>query len=377
MDEATIERLFYPFEQAAPGVQRKFGGSGLGLCISAQLAELMGGRSIEVVSSPGEGSTFSTMLLLPTVESGGEAFSRTEAIRTLDVIYAGAAEADDASAAVEKQSLSVGSGVDPASDNGPVPRLSARDLWEGLFDSGAANPRARVQISEQNSLPTWIQVSPKPSVAASADAESTSSCGSELRGEDPAHVGFEFCDASESAEAGSFNCDPTAEQSHGEANHSPSTSRSAPRQPEPDVDGDDRVNPPQPLPLVNVLVLLVDDVAMMRKLGSLMLSHAGASVETASDGVEAVEKVDAARQAGRPFDVVLMDRFMPKCDGISATEQILAAKVDSVPVVIGLTGDTLGAAEDFANAGAAAVLVKPYSLPDVVTAIAQHMDLPQ
>ncbi|HSI00360.1 MAG TPA: ATP-binding protein [Reyranella sp.] len=60
-------RLFKPFSQVDSSITRRFGGSGLGLSIVKQLAELMQG-DVTVSSLPGSGATFIvTLKLKPTV----------------------------------------------------------------------------------------------------------------------------------------------------------------------------------------------------------------------------------------------------------------------------------------------------------------------
>ena len=57
MSANQISRLFTPFEQADATTTRRFGGTGLGLCISKNLAQLLGG-DVSVTSEVGVGSCF-------------------------------------------------------------------------------------------------------------------------------------------------------------------------------------------------------------------------------------------------------------------------------------------------------------------------------
>jgi two-component system sensor histidine kinase/response regulator len=61
-----LESIFHAFTQADGSTTRHFGGTGLGLTISSQLVELMGGK-LSVESKQGEGSTFCFTLPLARI----------------------------------------------------------------------------------------------------------------------------------------------------------------------------------------------------------------------------------------------------------------------------------------------------------------------
>jgi signal transduction histidine kinase/ActR/RegA family two-component response regulator len=63
--ESARDSLFKPFTQVDSSATRSYGGTGLGLAISRRLASAMGG-SLDYVSEPDRGSTFS--LILPSIE---------------------------------------------------------------------------------------------------------------------------------------------------------------------------------------------------------------------------------------------------------------------------------------------------------------------
>lgn len=70
-------------------------------------------------------------------------------------------------------------------------------------------------------------------------------------------------------------------------------------------------------------VLLVDDSFPILKMTVQVLTRAGYNVDTAMNGAEAIEKIEAHLQTtGHNYDVVLMDLQMPVIDGLEATRRV-------------------------------------------------------
>ncbi len=61
MTKEEVGRLFQAFTQADVSTTRKFGGTGLGLAVSRQFCQMMGG-TIQVQSEHGKGTTFTIFL---------------------------------------------------------------------------------------------------------------------------------------------------------------------------------------------------------------------------------------------------------------------------------------------------------------------------
>jgi CheY-like chemotaxis protein len=69
-------------------------------------------------------------------------------------------------------------------------------------------------------------------------------------------------------------------------------------------------------------ILLAEDNEANRDVISLMLRRTDAEVVVSSNGQEAIDRAVAARDAGRPFDVLLMDMQMPILDGYAAAREL-------------------------------------------------------
>ncbi len=125
---------------------------------------------------------------------------------------------------------------------------------------------------------------------------------------------------------------------------------------------------PESLSLQGIGILIVDDNAVNRKLGSEMLGRRGATLVCAENGHEAV---DVLLNGLQPIDIVLMDIQMPVLGGLEATRLLREYYQIDTPV-IGLSANASAQDERISlEAGMNGYLSKPFRLEPLVALVQQ------
>ncbi len=101
-------------------------------------------------------------------------------------------------------------------------------------------------------------------------------------------------------------------------------------------------------------VLVVDDSAVVRQALAQILGHAGMVVSTANDPIIAMDKMRR-----EPPDVVVLDIEMPRMDGLTFLQKLMAERPLPVVVCSGLAGPGTEVALHALEEGAVDVVTKP------------------
>ncbi len=132
---------------------------------------------------------------------------------------------------------------------------------------------------------------------------------------------------------------------------------------------------PQPAPtLAGLTALVAEDNEINALIALRQLEALGAAPTRATDGEKVVALAQAALDGKiRRFDVILMDLFMPKLDGLDATRRIRSAESRAgaarTPILALTASVSREDAESARAAGVDAVLTKPVELAALDEAI--------
>lgn len=109
-------------------------------------------------------------------------------------------------------------------------------------------------------------------------------------------------------------------------------------------------------------VLIVDDTETMRMTEEMMLSNEGYEIQTAVDGVDALEKI-----AARKPDLVLLDIMMPRMDGIECCKRIKSDdNISDIKVVMVTTKSEYERVKEAFAAGCDDYITKPIDKTELI-----------
>ncbi|OGE48363.1 hypothetical protein PENARI_c029G03693 [Penicillium arizonense] len=115
-------------------------------------------------------------------------------------------------------------------------------------------------------------------------------------------------------------------------------------------------------------ILLVEDDSTCRQIGGKFLYSFNCVIDSAFDGLEAVNKI----QGGSKYDLILMDIIMPNLDGVSACH--LIRQFDRTPIIAMTSNIRSDDIQLYFQHGMDDVLPKPFTRKSLLEMLERHLD---
>lgn len=344
MSEEFLQHIYQPFEQATAGTASRYGGTGLGMSITANLVSLMGGV-ISVQSRLGEGSVFTVELPFGIGARAGGKGTALEALKVL-VVDDDHGTCEHASLLLEKMGLNarwVLSGseaialVREAHEAGDDFDVCLIDWKMPEMDGAETARRIRGLVGDDTLIIIISAYDWTPIEREARDAGVNAFIAKPF-----------FASTIYDALAGATQQRKSAQEEGKQAADVHDFSGST--------------------------ILLVEDNEFNREIGQEFLEMAGAEVANAENGKEAVDMFTGAH-AGT-YDLILMDIQMPVMDGYEATRIIRASDhpdAATIPI-LAMTANAFN--EDVAaavEAGMNGHIAKPIDVKALYAILAAHL----
>jgi PAS domain S-box-containing protein len=342
-------RIFREFEQADERIARSYGGTGLGLSISERIVKRMGGR-ITLESKPGMGSTFEVSVPLAASDGNGSEQGEFAAPDLTGQSIMLVAPQSIEATLVARRLQRWGGQTCMVSDIAVAQALLPERSWHAILIDralGADEVELLGEAARAHATQRIVMFTP------AARHELLSAASS-------AFTGYLIKPLRAASLAARLTMTPEV--------------------PAPDLAGDalietpDEAGTPAIAPARGLSILVAEDNEINALLMRSLLTRLGHHAVITTNGEEALESWLAAKSAGTPYDLVLMDIQMPQLDGIETTKRIRkleAGQPGRQTPILALTANTL--VEDrYAcfEAGMDGFLIKPLDREKLAEALA-------
>lgn len=333
MEPEFVKHIFEPFEREASATQSGIQGTGLGMAITKNIIDMMGGK-ITVNSEKGKGSEFivELSLKLQDVEKNAEQIKELHGLRALVV--------DDDFDTCDSVSRM-------------LTQIGLRSEW--TTSGREAVYRAQKAHDEGDSYHTFIIDWQMPETSG---IETARRIRKVIGNEAPIIIltAYDWSDIEEEAKAAGVTafCAKPLFMSDLKAALLAATNL---------IERGEDVAEWTLADFEGKRVLLVEDNELNREIAQAILEETGFVVETAPDGTDAVDMMKRAEEYY--YDVILMDVQMPVMNGYEATREIRALHREDVKTmpIIAMTANAMDEDKETAlKSGMNAHLAKPISV---------------